>query len=177
MGALAPVVGDAAGAAGASTAAGGLGTALSAGGSIMSGIGGLQQGLFAAKVARENARQALIAGQSAESASKLRYGALAAEQKAGFAANGVSVDSGSAQAVQQSTQRISALDAALIHFNAAREAYGEKFQAQLDTRAGVGALEKGLMGGADSFLSGAQSLSSKWSTFKYLQDPASGGTP
>lgn len=177
MGALAPVVGDAAGAAGAAEGAGQLGTLLSAGGSIASGIGGFQQGMFAAKIARENARQALNAGQNAESTSKMRYGALEAEQTAGYAANGVSVDSGSAQAVKSSTERISALDAALIHFNAAREAYGENFQASLDKRAAVGSLFKGLAGGADSFLGGAQSLSSKASTFKYLSDPASGGTP
>lgn len=176
MGFLAPIVGSAAGAAGAAGGAGALGTALQAGGSVLSGIGGFQQGMFAAKIARENARQTLIAGQSAESTSKMRYGALEAEQTAGFAASGVSVDSGSPTAVRASPERISALDAAMIHFNAAKEAFGEKVQANLDTRAAKGALFGGLLGGADSFLGGAQALSNKWSQFK-LSGADTGGAP
>lgn len=154
------------GAAGASPGWGTLATGVNAGANIAAGIGGLEENQFKAKVAGMNAEAALRAGTLAEQSSKLKYGALEAEQKVAQAANGVQVGSGSALAVRESTERISAMDAALIHYNAARQAFGEAAQAQAYKAAGVGALAKGLSGAATSFLSGANSLSDKWLAYQ-----------
>src|SRR5882757_2857353 len=134
--------------------------------SLLSGIGQAQQYGYAAKVAGQNAEAALSAGQQAESASKMKYGALGAEQKATQAANGIQVTSGSAEAVRHSTEEIGAMDAALIHYNAARQAFGESTQASLYKSAAKGALVKGVTGAATSFLGGASALSDKWLQYK-----------
>lgn len=144
---------------------------------ILQGIGGRQQANFQANVADQNAAAALEAGQEAGSASKMKYGALEAEQKVAQAANGVQVGSGSAQHVIESTERMSSLDAALIHYNAARSAFADSTQASLDRAAGKGALAKGVLGATTSFLSGAQSLSDKWLQYKLsgaMNAPAGG---
>ncbi len=167
MGVLANLVpSTAAGAADASMRYGALGTGLGMAGSVVQGIGGLQQGLFAARIAKQNALAALRAGQSAESMSKMKYGALEAEQKAAQAANGVQVDSGSPAAVRASTAALSNIDAAMIHYNAAREAFGERVQGELDKKAGVNALIGGVLGAGNDFLSGASSLSDKWARYR-----------
>src|SRR6185369_5506195 len=154
MGALLASAGTAAGAAGASTSLGTLATGLQVAGQVAGGIGGLQQGMFAAKVARRNAESTRMAGQAEESASRLKYGALKAEQKAAFAANGISVDSTSVDKTLASTQTISDMDAALIHYNAALKAYGYDQEAEMAKAAGRGALVSGLFGAAGSFLGG-----------------------
>lgn len=133
---------------------------------IISAVGSKQQADFQANIADQNAQAALLAGQEAGSASKMRYGALEARQKVAQAANGVQVNSGSALATRQSTEEISNMDAALIHYNAAREAYAQSTQASLDRAAGKGAIARGVLGAGASFLSGAQSLSDKWLQYK-----------
>lgn len=143
-----------------------LATGANAFGSLMEGIGGYQQARYAANVANMNANIALMAGQQAESASKMRYGALAAEQTAGFAANGISVNSATPGKVAQGTADMSALDAALLHYNAAKEAFGEKTQATLFKAAGDQSLAKGLLGVGNSILGGSQSLTDKWLSYK-----------
>lgn len=143
-----------------------IATGINVGANIAAGIGGLQEAQFASKIAGQNSAAALLAGQEAESASKMKYGALEAEQTTAQAANGVQVDSGSALKTRQSTEAISSMDAALIHYNAARQAYGESTQAMIDKAAGQGALMKGVLGAGASFLSGAQSLSDKWLQYK-----------
>jgi hypothetical protein len=159
------------GTAAASLGFGTLATGVNVGSQLAAGIGGLQQADFAAKIASGNASAALLAGQEAESASKMKYGGLEAKQIVAQAANGVQVREGSAAKTVASTEAISSMDAALIHYNAAREAYGENMQAMVDKKAGAGALAKGIFGAGTSFLSGAQSLSDKW-----LQYQLSGAT-
>lgn len=156
----------ASGAAGASLSAGTLATGINVVSQVASGIGGLQQANFQANVAAGNATAALEAGQTAESSTKMKYGALEATQLVDQAANGVQVGSGSALKTRQSTEQIASMDAALIHYNAAREAYGQSTQAAVDRAAGKGAFAKGVMGAGASFLSGAQSLSDKWLQYK-----------
>lgn len=170
--AVAPAA-SAAGTAGASLGWGTLATGANAMGNLLQGVGQAQQYGYAAKVAGQNSEAALSAGQQAESASKMKYGALEAEQKATQAANGIQVTSGSAEAVRHSTEEIGAMDAALIHYNAARQAFGESTQASLYKSAAKGALVKGVANAATSFLGGANALSDK--ALQYKLSGAMGG--
>jgi hypothetical protein len=155
-------VATAGGAAGQSLGYGTVATGVNVAANISQGLGGLEQANFQSKVASGNASAALLSGQEQESASKMKYGGLEAKQVVSEAANGVQVRSGSAQAVVNSTEQVSQMDAALIHYNAARQAYGDQLQATVDKKAGQGALAKGVFGAGTSFLSGAQGLSDKW---------------
>lgn len=154
------------GAAAQSLGLGTLATGINVAAQVTAGIGGLQQANFESKVASSNSAAALLAGQEAESASKMKYGGLEAKQIVAQAANGVQVREGSAAASVASTEAVSSMDAALIHYNAARQAYGESMQASVDKKAGQGAFAKGIFGAGASFLSGAQSLSDKWLAYK-----------
>lgn len=168
-GALGAAFSPAATAGGAAAQSLGLGTVatgINAVAPLISASGQKSQADFAASVADQNAQAALLAGQTAGSASKMKYGALEAEQDVSQAANGVQVDSGSALKTRQSTEAISSMDAALIHYNAEREAYGQSTQATLDRAAGKGAIAKGVLAAGTSLLSGAQSLSDKWLQYK-----------
>lgn len=156
----------ASGAAGQSLGLGTLATGVNVAAQVEAGIGGLQQANFKAKVDSDNSAAALLAGQEAESASKMKYGGLEAKQVVAQAANGVQVREGSAARTVASTEAISSMDAALIHYNAARQAYGESLQATVDKKAGQGAFAKGIFGAGTSFLSGAQSLSDKWLSYQ-----------
>lgn len=166
------------GAAAASLGMGTFATGVNVAGNLIAGAGGQAQANFAANVADQNSRSALLAGQTAEEESRLKFGGLEAQQKVAQAANGVQVDSGSALKTRQSTEAISGMDAALLHYNATREAYGLSEQASLDRAAGKGAFARGVIGATTSFLSGAQSLSDKWLQYKLsgaMNAPARGG--
>lgn len=148
--------------AGASLTRGAVGTGMEVGGSILSGVGGYQQAQYQAKLAGRNAQNAQLAGDYAEESSKMRYGALGSQQKADAAARGVSVDSSSVANTLRSTAEIGGLDAAMIHYNAMREAYGLTSQAAVDKSVGRNAVVGGILKAGTSFLSGAQSVSDKW---------------
>ncbi len=143
-----------------------FGTGASAAGALLEGIGGLQQAQFASKVSGEAAGAARVAGQQEESASRMKYGGLEAEQKVAQAANGIEVGSGSAEAVRAATQGFSDMDAALIHYNAAREAYGLREQASIDRKVGDLSLLRGVSKASNTLLAGASSLSDKWQMYR-----------
>lgn len=165
----------------------GVGTGLSALGAAKEGSATAQQYLYQAQVAannaavqRENAKQALASGQYEESASKLATGQLVADQKAAQAANGLDVNVGSPVDVRDTTRSLGAMDAAMIHFNAAREAFGYESEASnLDTqssmyaKAAKGAKSASKLKIASTLIGGASSLASKWSSYK--QSGAMGG--
>lgn len=153
------------GTAGAATTWGTLSTGLNVGGAVLSGVGGYEQAQYQAKLAGRNAEAAAAAGQFAESASKMKYGALEAGQKTSAAAGGVDVGSGAVKATIDSTKEIGALDATMIHYNAMRESMGLAAQSAVDKSAGRGAVVGGLLKAGTSFLSGANSLSDKWLDF------------
>lgn len=184
---------DAATAAQGSLQQGATSTALSGVSDVLSGVGGMQQYNYRAQVAtnnaaieKANADATLAAGQVEESNSKLHTGMTMAAQKAAQAANGVQVNMGSAAEVRQSTANVGAIDAAMIHYNAARAAFGQQAQAAnyaaqaaLDKKAGVGALTEGLFKAGSSVLSGASSLGQKYAGYKLsgattLTDPLEG---
>lgn len=145
---------------------GALSTGLEMGAEALQGIGGYQQARYAASLAREGAANTRAAGQYEESAIKGKTTRLVAEQKVAQAANGIDVNSGSAVAVRDATQDVGDLDAAMVHFNAMREAFGLDAQAALYKKAGTNSLIKGALGATSSFLSGASSLSDKWQAYK-----------
>ena len=165
-------------------------TGLDTVGALMSGFGGFQQGQYQAQVARnnaaiatQNANQALQAGSYEESASKLRTGLTIGAEKAAQGANNIDVNVGSPVQVRASTATIGAMDAAMIHYNAAKQAYGDQIQAtsanaqsRLDQMSAVGSLVGGGFKAASSLLSGASSLSSKWANYS-LQFPNSTSQP
>lgn len=141
-------------------------TAANVTGDLLSGIAAGQQANFAAKVAGQDAFAARAAGQYEESAAKGRTTAAVASAKAAQAANGVSVDSGSAENVRGAIQRFGDLDAAMIHYNAARQAYADEAQAGLYKMAGRNAAVGSLFKAGSSFLTGARSLSDKWLAYQ-----------
>ena len=106
-----------------------LSAGLSAVGDIASRLGKAQQYGYAQQAAEQNAASALAAGQVNEEAEKIKTGQLASEQVAAEASSGLDVSSGSFQNVNRSTKMLGALDAAMIHYNAQREAYGYNAQA------------------------------------------------
>ena len=160
---------------------------LGATGDLLSGIGQAQSYGYAAQVANNNATimakniaATQDAGRYEESVSKLKYGQLESEQKAAQAANGVDVNVGSTKAVRDSTATVGAMDAAMIHYNAAREAWGQenqwaalKAQAGADRAAQVNSVFGGAMKAGATLLGGASSLGQKYAQWKYLSEPAS----
>lgn len=143
-----------------------LATGANVAGSLIGGIEGLQQGQYAASVMGRNAATARREGQIAETGQKMRTTAAVSSAKAEQAASGIDVNSKSAVAVRDAIQTQGAMDAALIHYKAASEAYADETQAALYKKAGRAALAKGVAGAGLSFLSGASSLSDKWMQYQ-----------
>lgn len=135
-----------------------------------------------ALIMQRNAQAAISAGSYAESSSKLRTGMEVGQERAAQGANNVDVNVGSPLAVQNSTRTVGAMDAAMIHYNAAREAYGlqteaasQTAQSKLDKMAGQGALAGSLFTAGSTLLSGASSLSSKWAQYQLSGAQPAGG--
>jgi len=145
-----------------SLAWGTLATGAQVAGNLAQGVEGLRAGQYAASVAGKNAARARLEGQIAESGQKMRTTAAVSEAKAAQAGNGIDVNSKSAVAVRDAIATQGAMDAALIHYKAASEAYADEAQAALYKKAGRASLAKGVAGAGLSFLSGANSLSDKW---------------
>lgn len=177
MGAL-PAAAGAAGA--ASTVAGLFGTVLQAGGAYEAGNAQSQMYGYQAQVAannatieRSNAAQTLAAGNVQESDQKLKTGEIVGSQRAAQASNGLDVNFGSNVDVRNSTQSVGDLDAAMIHYNAARTAYGQKLtannfqdQAELDTQAAKNSKQAGALKALTTLIGGASSTASKYNQFK-----------
>lgn len=175
-GAGVPGSGDAAALGRAGLGYGAGATLLNTAGSLMEGIGGAQQANYAAQVAGQNYKNSLTAGQEQESASKMKFGELESAQKAAFAGNGVGIGGENVRTVVQHTADIGAIDAALIHYNSAREAWGNLANEQLAKSAQRNSLIKGFLGAGASFLGGASALTGKALAFKqYGVGGGSGG--
>lgn len=92
---------------------------------------------FQSAMARINERRAQLQAEDAIARGEAeagRYGEkvkqVVGQQKVSFAAQGVALDSGSVQAVQEDTKRAGQADVDSIRVNAFREAMGYKSQAQ-----------------------------------------------
>ena len=75
---------------------------------------------------------------------------------------------------------LGAMDAAMIHYNAAKEAFNfqtqattDEAQARLDKLAGRGALLSGILGAGSTILAGGSSVSSKFAQWKLASEAAS----
>jgi len=158
----------------------GAGTALDAGGQLFEGIGGMQQGLYQSQIAKNNAAiatsnagAAIDAGDFEAQVALANGAKTVGAQRAGYAASGIDVGSGSALETQQATERMSSLDAAMIHFNAAKQAFGDmaqannfKAQASLTKAAGYGMYASGSAKAASTLIAGASSLGKKAAAYK-----------
>lgn len=94
------------------------------------------QGAYQQKIASNNAELATLQSDDAirrgeQSATNINTKArvIVGAQRAGFASQGVDVNSGSAADVQADTAAMSAADARTVRINAMREAWGYKVQA------------------------------------------------
>ncbi len=113
-----------------------------------------------------NADQARITGQYKESLVKGEATRTAAQQEAAYAANGIQVGSKTPLAVEGATLNAGAMDAAMLHFNAMREAFGLDSEAALYRTAAANARSAGKQKALASLLGGAVSLGTKWDAFK-----------
>lgn len=164
-------------------AAGVAGAGASAGGSILGGEATGKAAGYSAQVARNNA---IIADQNAVYAEQagaakattqgLKNAQTAGKIKAGQAAGGVDVNTGSAKAVQVGAREVGKLDTETVLNNSELQAYGYRSQAtsdiaqsQLDEFTAKEAPIGADIGAAGSLLSSASSLGFKWA--------GSGGNP
>jgi hypothetical protein len=152
----------------ASTGYGAAGTLLDSTSNVLSGLGSYQLASYAAAVAKNREAAILSAGTQAEEASKMKMGAYLNEQKAAFAGQGVGLSSGSVRNTLATTASMSAFDAALLHYNAMREATEAGAESALAKRAATNQLSEDLIKADTSFLGGAQALSQKWLQYKEL---------
>lgn len=118
-------------------------TALMVGSTVISGAGAIQQGNAAeasgrynaqvatmnAKIADQNARDALERGKIEEQQKRQEIAMLTGRQRAAMAANGVDITYGSPLDTIVDTAMLGEIDALTIRSNAAREAYGYKVNA------------------------------------------------
>ena len=160
----------------AGTAASVLGTGVSVFGAVQQGAAQKSAADYQAQVAKNNATvaaqnaaavqdQAAAKAQSDQRAGALRLGA----QRAALGASGVTLDSGSSEAVQSATVNNTALSTQLDTYQGQLAAYGYQTQgvnynaqAQLDTLTGQNAASAGDISAVGNFLGGASQVSSRW---------------
>lgn len=120
-----------------------------------------------AALATANASDAIRRGQTAEVNSQLRTRQLQGTQAAQMAANGMDLGSGSPLSILSDTEFMGGNDAAVIHDNALKEAYGFQVQAAnytsnanlLQYRADMESPNKAA---ATSLLTGLGNVASRW---------------
>lgn len=117
----------------------------------------------------QNADYARQQGEIQASQYGMKQSQQEAQIKVNQAASGLDVNSGSAVAVQQSQQKIGAIDTAQIRTNAAKTAYDydvkstmDLNQSTLDIMGGNNAIAAGNISAASSILGSVGSVSSKW---------------
>lgn len=113
--------------------------AMSLAGGVMGAQNAQQQGAFQSFMGEQNAGYKELAAQDAEKRGSVdadRYRRqvtqMIGSQRAGFAAGGIDVNSGTAAEIQDDTAAFGEFDALTIANNAAREAWGYRVGAQND---------------------------------------------
>jgi hypothetical protein len=153
---------------------------VAAGGAVMQGQAQAKQAKYQSAVERNNATiagwQATDAqqrGQIEEQRQRLATARLKGAQRAGMAANGIEIDSGSPLDVLMDTAQLGELDALTIRANAEREAYGFRSQqgnltaqAGLTQMAGRNAVTAGYIGAGSTLLSSAATAGDRAATYK-----------
>lgn len=124
-------------------------------------------------IANQEAAATDQAEQSAETASRLKTAGAISSVRAAAGASGIDPNSGSPLGNVQSTAEMGELDALTIRSNYAREKYNYEVQGMsagaqstLDMAQASNASAAGDLGAFSSILSGASSLSSKWSSWQ-----------
>jgi len=107
-----------------------------------------------ARFAELNATQAIQEGDRAALQVRQQGDAITGTQRAGFAGQGVDVNTGTAADVQRETQTLSAMDALTLKNNAWRKAYGYKVEAINATRKGQFAQKAADQAASDTLLTG-----------------------
>lgn len=122
-----------------------------------------------AAIARQNSVFALEAGEANARRSGMATGFTIAKQKVGQAASGFDINSGTAEAVRDSTRAIGLEDQTTIRTEAGRKALGERNRAvMLDSDAAMGdqaaasARQAGEISIASTLLGTAGSVASRW---------------
>jgi hypothetical protein len=136
-----------------------------------------------AKIATQDATYATAAGQEQAAQQSLKQANTFGAIKTAQAANGVDVNTGSNENVQESQRQAGALDSATILNNAQNVAYGYRTQSSNDVaQAGAfsaeatGADIAGPLSATGSLLSNASSISTKWLTGTGLGGTSAGVT-
>lgn len=111
----------------------GIGTGMKASAQVSAGNAAQAQANENARLLDLQATDAITRGNEAERRYRLGTTQFISSQRAGFAGQGVDVNSGSAAATQAESAGLGELDALTIRTNAAREAYGFNVRA-IDTR-------------------------------------------
>jgi predicted ribonuclease toxin of YeeF-YezG toxin-antitoxin module len=154
---------------GATSGLGAAGAAAGFAGSIISGIGESNMAGYQAEVARlnqsiaeENAAQTTGAGNVSAEESLMRTGQQVGAAKAGEAAKGIDVNTGSALDVQDSIREAGRINATQIRQNARMAAYGQQVQASADQAQGNILERESQLAVPQSLISGGANLGSKW---------------
>lgn len=120
------------------------------------------QGKYLDKVSKQNAAMsnqaaddALVRGNIDADQVRQQTRQVIGTQRAGFAANGIDVNTGSAGVLQDDAAQFGELDALTVLNNAAREAYGYRVQAMDQRQQGKLAKWQGKMDAIGSILGGA----------------------
>lgn len=142
---------------------------LSAIGAGVSAVGTLENGMYQGQVAqnnaliaKQNAQYATEAGQEQAAITSMKGAAKSASVKAGLAANGVDVNSGSAVDVEAGERETNELDTETVFNNAELQAYGYTTQANNDEAQAQQDQTGAIFGAAGSLLSNASSIGGKW---------------
>ena len=157
--------------------AGVAGAAVSAGGQIVQGQATASAANYRAQVAqnnatiaKQNADYAIAAGMQSAETQSLKGAAKGGAIKAGIAASGIDVNTGSAVDVRESQREAATLDTETVMNNAELQAYGYnakatgfEAEAELDKLTAEQAPIGAAIGATGSLLSSASSLGFKWS--------------
>jgi len=120
-----------------------------------------------ATLAGWQADDAIARGETAANTALLKGAQVKGSARATLAANGVALEGGSAQAVLNDTDYITAVDVAQLRDNAAREAWGYRQQARqyldksMNARSASGSISPWLSAGT-SLLTSATNVASRW---------------
>jgi hypothetical protein len=126
-----------------------------------------------ARVAEMTAQSVLLAGQKDEQNVRLRTAALKSKQRATMAANGIDINSDTPLEVLTSTDVMGEVDANTTAANAARTAWGHRFQSvgyqneSLMSRATARGINP-FMSAGNTLLTGASSVASNYYMMKKL---------
>jgi hypothetical protein len=134
--------------------------------SITSGINEGQAYGQMAEFARLNAIDASFQGDWNATATKMRYTGEANRAVTGFAGGNVGLTGGNVKSTLRSFGSIGALDADILHYKAARQAWGYHVEEEMDRTARSQAVLAGINKAVGGFLSDSGNLASKWGQFQ-----------